>query len=154
MDARIESLYGNRIRIRVCGLCWQDGRLLMVSHRGVAEGAFWAPPGGGLEFGESIHQRLQQEFLEETGLRVSVGTLQFACEFVRKPLHALELFFDVSITGGALRKGQDPELAIIDEVRFLSASEVAAIPVAQLHGVFSRISSLDELKTVRGFLRL
>ena len=154
MDAEIQSLYGNKIRVRVCGLCWENGQLLMVNHRGVAEGGFWAPPGGGLQFGESMEQRLRQEFLEETGFNISVGSFQFVCEFVRKPLHAIELFFQVSITGGTLRKGQDPEMQIIDDVRFLSPSALADIPQVNLHGIFGHLASVEELKTVNGFFRI
>src|SRR5688572_12398154 len=100
MDSSIHSLYGEKIRVRVCGLCWQDGRLLMVKHNGLAEGGFWAPPGGGLEFGENLHVRLEKEFIEETGLQISVGEFQFGCEFIQTPLHAIELFFQVSVNGG------------------------------------------------------
>lgn len=154
MHPDVQALYGNKIRVRVCGLCWQGDHLLMVNHRDVAEGAFWAPPGGGLEFGESSQERLEQEFLEETGFQISVGSFQFVCELVRKPLHAIELFFQVSITGGMLLKGQDPEMPIIDDVRFLSEAQLAAIPARHLHGVFAHVPSVRQLKTLNGFLRV
>ena len=154
MDPRIHSMYGEKIRVRVCGLCWQDGQLLMVNHRGVTEGPFWAPPGGGLEFGESLEERLQTEFLEETGLTVSVGEFQFGCEFIARPLHAIELFFRVTIRDGELKKGQDPEMPIIDEVRFMSAAELRQIPGTNLHGIFTRVPSPEDLMSVYGFFRI
>src|SRR5688500_12756173 len=100
MNTELTTVYGNKIRVRVCGLCWQEDKLLMVNHSGIRDGDFWAPPGGGLEFGESLEQRLKQEFLEETGLAVSPGHFIFGSEFIQKPLHAIELFFNVSIVGG------------------------------------------------------
>lgn len=154
MDPQVHSLYGHKVRVRVCGLCWQDRRLLMVNHRSIAQDAFWAPPGGGLEFGESLQERLKKEFIEETGLHISVGGFQFGCEFIQRPLHAIELFFQVTITGGELTKGRDPEMQIIDDVRFLSPEEVQQLPPEQLHGIFARLPSAEALKSISGFFRI
>jgi len=154
MNSEIEAVYGHKIRVRACGLCWKGDRLLMVNHKGLADGGLWAPPGGGLEFGETAEERLKKEFLEETGLHVSVDAFQFACEFISGPLHAIELFFRVTITGGTLQKGHDPELDIIDDVRFMSPSELAVIPASRVHGILLRVTSADELKTLNGFFRI
>lgn len=154
MNPNLQSLYGDKVRVRVCGLCWQNGDLLMVNHKGLTEGDFWAPPGGGVEYGERAEQRLHAEFLEEAGLRISIGTFRFACEFIAKPLHAIELFFDVSVTGGTLSKGRDPELNIIDDVRFISVAELASMPAQQVHGIFAHVRSADELRKLNGFFRI
>lgn len=154
MDTGIEQLYGKRVRVRVCGLCWRDDRLLLVNHHGLTGGDFWAPPGGGIEFQESAHDRLRQEFIEETGLQIAVGEFRFACEFIHDPLHAMELFFDVSVEGGKLMKGDDPELSIIRDVRFLSAEEIAALPDANLHGIFRALRSAEDLRTLTGFFTI
>lgn len=154
MNPDLQNLYGNRVRVRICGLCWHNGDLLMVNHKGLTETDFWAPPGGGLEFGETAEQRLQAEFREEAGLEVSVGTFRFACEFIAKPFHAVELFFDVDIKGGKLSKGRDPELNIIDAVRFMSVAELTSIPAKHVHGIFAHIESADELRKLNGFFRI
>ena len=151
MSRGIDEVYGNMVRVRVCGVCWHNGSLLMVNHRGLLPGQFWAPPGGGIEFGESAEVSLQREFREETGLEVSINRFLFACEFIRDPLHALELFFDVSITGGRLQKGDDPEFPTIDEVRFMLPSEITALSPSQRHGIFGRIPSPENLKILTGF---
>ena len=103
MTPEIAEIYGNRVRIRVCGLCWQEGSLLLIKHKMGPEG-FWAPPGGGLEYGESLEDTLRREFLEETGLDVVSEKFLFGCEFIKPPLHAVELFFNVRIVGGKLKK--------------------------------------------------
>ena len=126
----------------------------MVNHRGLNEGDFWAPPGGGLDFGESVDQCLKKEFLEETGLRIITGRFLFGCEFLKDPLHAIELFFEVSIAGGHLRKGDDPELSIIEEVRFMSPADIAKIPRAFLHGIFNAVPTPGHLKTLSGFFSI
>lgn len=154
MDAGIATLYGNKVRVRVCGLCWQGDNLLMVNHQGLTQGDFWAPPGGGLAFGESAQDCLEREFVEETGLSIARGRFLFACEFRKKPLHAIELFFDVPLQGGTLLKGDDPELPIIKEVRFMSPEEIASLPSSSLHGIFSLVSTARDLKTLTGFLTI
>lgn len=150
----IAEFYGNKLRVRVCGLCWRGDALLMVNHRRITPGNFWAPPGGGLELQESAATRLRKEFMEETGLEIAVGEFRFACELLQPPFHAVELFFEVSETGGHLLKGEDPELAIIDEVAFMSASRIAEMSRAELHGIFRHIQSADDLRTLTGFFTI
>lgn len=154
MNPDLQNLYGNKIRVRVCGLCWRNGDLLVVNHKGLTQGDFWAPPGGGLEFGETAEQRLRQEFIEEAGVNIAVGPFRFACEFIAKPLHAIELFFEVDITGGTLSKGKDPELNIIDAVRFISIAELTSMPAKFVHGIFTHVHSADELRNLNGFFRI
>ncbi|MDZ7689989.1 MAG: NUDIX domain-containing protein [Balneolaceae bacterium] len=67
------STYKGRIRIRVNGLLVKDNALLMVRMRSpVTNQQVWMPPGGGLQFKESMEACLKREFLEETGLQVEV----------------------------------------------------------------------------------
>ena len=150
----IAEFYGNKLRVRVCGLCWRGDALLMVNHRGLTSGNFWAPPGGGVEVHESAATRLEKEFQEETGLEIAVGEFRFACELLQHPYHAIELFFEVSETGGGLTKGEDPELAIIDDVAFIPESQIAGMPPGELHGIFRHIQSAGDLRTLTGFFTI
>jgi 8-oxo-dGTP diphosphatase len=155
MQPKISKLYGNKIRVRISGLCWRNNSLLLVNHRGLTPGDFWAPPGGGLEFGETVKTGLVREFREETGLHVSVGRFLFAGEFIDDPLHSIELFFEVSAApDGSLVKGQDPELPIIEEVRFMTVPEIQNIPISSLHGIFRLVHSPQQLKTLSGFFTI
>jgi 8-oxo-dGTP diphosphatase len=151
MDAEIANLYGNKVRVRACGLCRQAGKLLLVNHSGINETAFWAPPGGGVDFSVSIQETIQKEFLEETNLTVAVGSFAFGTEFVRPPLHAIELFYEVSITGGHLSRGFDPELNIIREAAFFSDDEILSLPLEQLHGIFRHYAASNGLRDLKGF---
>ncbi len=153
----VHKLYGNRLRLRVCGLYREGDQLLMVRHRGIGlTDTFWCPPGGGSEFGETAPDALAREFWEETGLEVEVGDMLFVNEFMHDPLHALELFFTVQAVGGWLRQGHDPEMApheqIIDEVRLMTFAEIKAYPPDEVHSLFRHCHSLDDVFRLRGFL--
>lgn len=151
------TLYGNRLRLRVCGLYCQKDQLLMVRHRGIGPtDTFWCPPGGGAQFGEAAPDALIREFAEETGLDVQVGELLFVNEFMQPPLHALELFFRVDALGGQLLAGTDPEMSpdgqIIQEVRLMSFDEIKAYPPEEVHALFRFCHSLSDVFALRGYL--
>lgn len=154
MDPAIANIYGNRVRVRVCGLCYDGDALLLVNHQSLGKADFWAPPGGGVDFGLSIAETLKKEFLEETNLTIDVGPFAFGCEFIHPPLHAIELFFHVSRLSGTLQKGYDPELQIIKEVAFLTPQQILALPAEQLHGVFTKHASEGKLQNLVGFYRI
>ncbi len=138
---RVHQQYGNRIRIRVCGICVQDGRILLLNHIGVRENSdFWCPPGGGLQFGETIEECLKREFLEETNTEISVGKFFTVNEFVSPPLHAIELFYEVKIISGIPKKGIDPEMEeqIISDLRWFDFEDLKNIPV---HNVVFQVKS-------------
>src|SRR3954468_14098393 len=109
MNAEVARIYGNKVRVRACGLCWKDDRLLMINHKSITPTNFWAPPGGGVEFGQSLEETLKKEFLEETGLHIMPGKFLFGCEYILNPIHSVELFYEVMIHGGTLKTGYDPE---------------------------------------------
>ena len=151
MDGEIAKIYGNRLRVRVCGLCWDDDRLLLANHGMISSSNLWLPPGGGLEYGETVEKALKREFSEETGLQVEEQFFAFGCEFLKKPLHALELFFHVVTFSGTLKAGYDPELQIIQDVRFFSESEINAFSKDELHGIFRIARTPNELRNLSGF---
>lgn len=148
--------YGGAPRIRVCGILVEDNSVLLIKHRGLgALGELWLPPGGGVEFGNTLEHNLQREFLEETGLMVEICDFLFVSEFLLKPLHAIELFFSVKSIGGELKKGLDPELRadqqIIDEVRMMNFSEINSLKSESLHGILRKCNSTEELLNTHGF---
>ena len=154
MENEVSKFYGKRVRVRVCGLLHADERLLLVNHRLHDRHAWWAPPGGGLDFGETLEQTLKREFKEETNLSITVGQFAFGCEYLHDPLHAIELFYWVTRTNGTLKTGDDPELPLITDARYLSGNELAALPREQMHGIFQIAHSLDDLKQLKGFYRV
>ncbi len=158
MDKSVQEIYGNRVRIRVCGICQTAGHLLLINHSGLVDGAFWAPPGGGMEFGHSAEENLIREFKEETGLEVEVGAFRFVTEFAVPPLHAIELFFYVTVKGGTLKAGHDPEMGsakqLIQEVRFMTYQEIDALPLSSKHGAFGLSVGSGRIGELNGYFRI
>jgi 8-oxo-dGTP diphosphatase len=151
MDSAVSEKYGNKLRIRVCGLCFDEERLLLVNHRMNEVSSFWAPPGGGVEFGETLDSALKREFREETGLEIDVQRFSFGCEYIRTPLHAIELFYEVTAIGGMLKVGYDPELQLIQGAKFLSLAEIGQFEDGEKHGIFKFANSANHLKLLTGF---
>jgi 8-oxo-dGTP diphosphatase len=148
MDKEVAKIYGNKVRVRACGIYFSDDKLLMVNHRGVTANHFWSPPGGGVEFGQSIKETLEKEFIEETGLSVTAGEFLFGCEYINKPIHSIELFYAITDASGRVKTGRDPE------IKFLTAAEIQALRRDDLHGIFQLVSKPNELKELRGFFRI
>lgn len=154
----ITRKYGNRVRLRACGLCWRDDSLLMVNHEFLTSGNFWAPPGGGVEFGQAAPEALVREFKEETNVMITAGRLLFTCEFIKPPLHAVELFFEAFHVTGEPQLGSDPESGpgnqIITAVAYLPYDAILKIPADERHGIFRVAQTPDELRKLTGFHRL
>jgi len=150
VSKKVEELYGNKIRTRVCGVCFDGDAILLVKHHGLGKsGILWTPPGGGMQYGSSAGQNLIREFKEETGLDVAVERFLFVYEYIGQPLQTVELFFEVKITGGTLCRGYDPEMSpddqIIDEVRFVSLAELAKFVPDTVHFMLQGLSKKEAL---------
>jgi len=158
MDAEIGRVYGNRLRVRACGLCWHEDKLLMVQHSGLGDGKLWSPPGGGIEFGNTAYATLIQEFEEETKIKIEPGRFLFACEYISPPLHALEFFFEVFYTAGEISPGFDPEMTrntqIIRQVQWLSSEQIKELPPENLHGIFKHCAHPQDLMKLTGYWQI
>ncbi|NOS91036.1 MAG: NUDIX domain-containing protein [Cyclobacteriaceae bacterium] len=157
MEESVQNIYGHRLRIRACGICIEDNTILMVNHLGITPHHFWAPPGGGIEFGESAPDCLIREFKEETGLDIEVCDFLFGCEFMKHPLHAIELFFQVKMVGGVLKKGTDPESGedqIIKDVAFIGWKQLDELKSEEIHGIFQIPKEKCEISQLRGYFKL
>lgn len=153
----IIETFGNRLRVRICGLLVQEGKILLIKHTNLGKGGYlWSPPGGGLHFGESITNCLQREFLEETGLQVQMKQFLFVYEFLEPPLHAIELFFEVEQIGGALNLGKDPEMSqenqILQEIAWVDYNFLKQEKNQCVHWAIQQAESVENLLQFRGWL--
>ncbi len=102
--ARIE-----RQRLAVYGVAKNDGQLLLcrASAQTEVEGWWWLP-GGGVDFGESPQEALKREFVEETGLIVTVGPLLGILSDVRartrvdEDIHTVRVIYAISSFSGTV----------------------------------------------------
>jgi 8-oxo-dGTP diphosphatase len=157
MENEVQKYYGNRLRVRACGICIKEDSILMVNHAGISEHDFWAPPGGGIQFGERVEDCLSREFKEETGLTIKAGKFLFACEFIQPPLHAIEVFFEVTPLSHQLRLGTDPEKgspSIIQSVEFMPWNEIEELPPDHRHGIFNHLDHPAKITTLSGYFKL
>ena len=101
-------------RIRVGAIIADGAKLLLVRHE--KEGrSYWMPPGGGVEWGESLDAALRRELFEETGLEIEVGSLLAVKDSIAPgdARHIVHLLFRCTVTDGALRHSQDPRVAMV-----------------------------------------
>ncbi len=100
-----------RPRVRVAAIIVRDGRMLLACHERDGR-RYWLPPGGGVDFGETVGEALVRELREEANLDIRVGDLVLVNDSVPpdRHRHVLNLFFTAEVVGGELRVGNDPRL--------------------------------------------
>ena len=67
--------------VRVYGVLVDKANRLLVSDEFIRGNYFTKLPGGGLEFGEGTRECLTTEFMEETGLTITVGAHLYTTDF-------------------------------------------------------------------------
>lgn len=75
------TIQGRDIRVRVAGVLIKDGKLLLVAHK-KNDSVYWLLPGGGVDFGESLTEALEREFLEELNVYVDVKDILLIAETI------------------------------------------------------------------------
>ncbi|MFP4541684.1 MAG: NUDIX domain-containing protein [Opitutales bacterium] len=125
------------IRTAARAVVIHEGRLLAVKMRD-QEGVYYILPGGGQEHGETLHETVRRECLEEVGVEVTVEQLLYVREYIganhtfnrrHKHFHQLEHVFRCHVADPhATRPGTTIDnhqidvawldLAHLDEIRF------------------------------------
>ncbi|HTS18543.1 MAG TPA: NUDIX domain-containing protein [Verrucomicrobiae bacterium] len=82
-----------------------EDRLLLIRNKD-ADGDWFSLPGGGQHHGETLHDALRRECLEEIGVHVDVGELRLVREYIGKhhefaahdgDVHQVEFMFECRI---------------------------------------------------------
>ena len=95
-----------------------DGMLLVTENEDCS-GKYYLLPGGGQRHGETLHQALWRECLEEIGTDIEVGRLLLVREYIGSNhefaehdggAHQIEFMFECSITStDAVEMGSNPD---------------------------------------------
>ncbi|WBU55563.1 NUDIX domain-containing protein [Paracoccus sediminicola] len=120
-----------RPRLAVRAAILNADRLLVVNAYPPHYGSdLWCLPGGGAEAGQSLHENLIREVMEETGLRVSVGALILVNEFKdsKAGFHQVDLIHRASLvdSDGERIVLEDPE-GVVNRARWVTRAELAKL---------------------------
>ncbi|NMM50551.1 NUDIX domain-containing protein [Marinigracilibium pacificum] len=147
--------FTKKIRNRVMGLIFDDeDRILLIKHKHLLldNEYFLLPPGGGVEFGETLFEALKREISEETNLNITKANYQFMNEFIEGPYHAIEHFFHVENYNGNPVMGTDPELPEYNQMilglEWYSEIELLNIKSYRKHKIFNIEGDFEKLKTI------
>jgi 8-oxo-dGTP diphosphatase len=135
----IEKIYGNKIRVRVCGVLLRDNKVLLINHSSLnPENIFWHFPG--LEPDEDVISALKREFSEETNLHINTHEFLHLNQFIKGKLHAIELFFRVSSSTLDPDLGNDPELNILTDLKWFTLEELEKLPLSHRSNFIKEIA--------------
>ena len=112
--------------ISVAGVLEQNG-LILVMHRlpGGAVGGLWEFPGGKVEQGEDPEEALEREWMEETGLRVSVGREITRGSFTHQGKDVQLIAFEVQLS----EESVEPELREHDDWKWVAPDQIHNLPL-------------------------
>jgi 8-oxo-dGTP diphosphatase len=94
----------NRPKVGVAVFLIKENKLLLGKRIGSHGAHSWGPPGGHLEFGETVSGCAQRELFEETGLEIAACTIVgFTNDiFVDEKKHYITLYVKANYQGGEL----------------------------------------------------
>lgn len=111
------------IRNSVKALIVEDSKILAIKLAD-EQGYWYVLPGGGQEPGETFHQALQRECLEEISTEVEIGDLRFIREYIGENhefanwdanVHQVEFMFECRLPEGVQpRTGHVPDSTQLD----------------------------------------
>ncbi|NEW09273.1 NUDIX hydrolase [Paenibacillus sp. SYP-B3998] len=111
--------------VGVGALVMRAGKLLLVRRAQEPGKGRWTNPGGYIEQQELIHDTIQREVLEETGVE-AVVTKIVALRDLPRSIHNLYIAFDMEYVGGE----PIPDGVEVDAAGFYSLEEMASMNVA------------------------
>ena len=139
-----------KIRNSAKAVIIRDGSILLQCNRD-RRGPYWLLPGGGQKHGETLHDALRREVLEETGLQITPGPLIHIREYIGahhefaeldSRVHQVEfMFLCESAPGSSVSPPAGPDENQVG---------VEWVPLEELGGLPVYPSALKELMTPEG----
>jgi len=121
------SSESGKVRIRVAGILIRGNRLLLIAHKKNNE-VYWLLPGGGVDYGESLHEALRREFEEELNVAIDVKDLVLVSDSIDPSgkRHVVNICFLCNYLGGDFVLGDDKRL---HDFKFFSTEELSDITI-------------------------
>jgi 8-oxo-dGTP diphosphatase len=96
-------------RLTVDGIALLSGQIVLIKRKNPPFRGMFALPGGFVEVGETVESAVIREFREETGLDAGIKRqMGVYSDPARDPRgHTASVVFELEITGGELRGGDD-----------------------------------------------
>ncbi len=94
------------IRVAAKAIIIKENKILVIEN--YKDQIYYTLPGGGQNHKEDLHQTLKRECIEEIGVDVKVGELEFVCEYISgrhddsihsANFHQMDMFFRCELFG-------------------------------------------------------
>lgn len=149
METQLTQQFGNRIRVRCLALIKNDGKILLIKHRGLnPQNCYWMPPGGGVDATESAAECLTREVREEVNLTVVSNSYYCLHEYNGNQLHAIELFFEAEVQDFNAQLGFDPEVAagnqFMIEIKWMDKAAICNLADGLIHPVIKKYVTCEK----------
>jgi ADP-ribose pyrophosphatase YjhB (NUDIX family) len=135
-------MYRPKFRAAVAAMIFdEEGRILLFKH--TYRKFEWGIPAGGLEYGEQPDKAIVREFLEETGMHISVDRLLLA-ESSRDD-HNISLIYLCKIRQGTFQASSE-----ISEIKYFALNELPIMLYAEkslIHAVADQLRDPRVLET-------
>lgn len=112
-----------QIKVAVCLIFEKDGNILLVrqSSEVTKDPGLWGPPGGHVNFGESLHEAARREAKEEIGedIEIEIQHVLGTMEQIKDNSHLVLIAYSCQILSGDIKPGRE-----IDNYAWVSEEEM------------------------------
>jgi ADP-ribose pyrophosphatase YjhB (NUDIX family) len=142
----------NTMRNAAKAIIVRDDHLLVTANRDSRGGEFYILPGGGQDFGETLHETLRRECIEEIGAEIEIHDLVCVRDYIGKNhefsdvdghIHAVEFMFLCTLSRGQRpRSGALPDSRQVG-VKWIPLRELPSAPFfpAAIKALIAEVSS-------------
>ena len=115
------------VRVRVSGILLDQDKILLIAHKKNND-VYWLLPGGGVDYGESLLEALEREFIEELNILINVGELVLVSDSIDPSgnRHIVNICFLCSHKKGEFLLGDDERL---HDYRFFDKGELGGVKI-------------------------